>query len=47
MVDNLLYQAEKLSTLSNSGFETDKIKATHTIEGSVTEWLRSSAEQCG
>jgi UDP-N-acetylglucosamine 2-epimerase (non-hydrolysing) len=33
MVDNLLYQVEKLSSLSNSCFETDAIKATRTIEG--------------
>ncbi|HTJ54085.1 MAG TPA: UDP-N-acetylglucosamine 2-epimerase (non-hydrolyzing), partial [Nitrosospira sp.] len=33
MVDNLLYQAAKLSRMSTAGFETDKIKATHGIEG--------------
>jgi UDP-N-acetylglucosamine 2-epimerase (non-hydrolysing) len=33
MVDNLLYQVEKLSSLSNSCFETDEIRASHTIEG--------------
>jgi UDP-N-acetylglucosamine 2-epimerase (non-hydrolysing) len=33
MVDNLLYQAAKLSDMSAAGFETDKIKAMHGIEG--------------
>jgi UDP-N-acetylglucosamine 2-epimerase (non-hydrolysing) len=33
MVDNLLYQAAKLYRMSAAGFETDKIKAMHGIEG--------------
>ena len=33
MVDNLLYQAAKLPGMSAAGFETDKIKAMHGIEG--------------
>jgi len=33
MVDNLLYQAAKLSGMSAAGFETDEIKAMHGIEG--------------
>ena len=33
MVDNLLYQAAKLSDMSAAEFETDKIKAMHGIEG--------------
>ena len=33
MVDNLLYQAAKLSGMSASAFETGKIKAMHEIEG--------------
>lgn len=33
MVDNLLYQVAKLSHAITSGFETDKIKTMHGIEG--------------
>jgi UDP-N-acetylglucosamine 2-epimerase (non-hydrolysing) len=33
MVDNVLYQAEKLSHIDTSGFETAKFKAVHTQNG--------------
>lgn len=33
MVDNVLYQAEKLATADTSGFETSAIKATHLANG--------------
>lgn len=33
MVDNLLYQAAKLASLTTSGFEIDKTKAIYVIEG--------------